>query len=187
MFIVQISLLIVTFLSFLSWNLSLMHTTQEVNPHPRIAPCANMWSVIFFFFFFLLLLLMSLVEGQCMRLPHRPGRPSGVDHTSILDDKKTNSNCPHISFALLHNVTCYTKPTTSRIHVNTTKLWNITCTLVATCMIQQSLECTYVYSYVSNRIETCSLDSSRMVGKFPEALNVQPIISQTQPAHLQLL
>jgi hypothetical protein len=38
MFVVQISLLIVTFLSFVSQNLSLMLTMQEVNPHPRIAP-----------------------------------------------------------------------------------------------------------------------------------------------------
>ena len=51
MFIVQISLLIVTFLFLISQNLSLMQTTQEVNPHPRSAPCVNMWSVFFFFFF----------------------------------------------------------------------------------------------------------------------------------------
>ena len=52
MFIVQISLIIVTFLSPISRILSLMQTTQEVNPHPCIAPCVNMWSAIFFSFFF---------------------------------------------------------------------------------------------------------------------------------------
>ena len=54
-FIVQISLLIVTFLSLISLILSLMQTIKEVNPQPRIAPCVNMWSVTFliFFFFFL--------------------------------------------------------------------------------------------------------------------------------------
>jgi hypothetical protein len=52
MFVVQISLLIVTFLSLISRNSSLMQTTKEVNPHPHIAPCVNMWSVFFFFFFF---------------------------------------------------------------------------------------------------------------------------------------
>ena len=59
MFIVQISLLIVTFLSLISRILSLMQTTKEINPHPRIAPCVNMWSVtflnLFFFFFYYLL------------------------------------------------------------------------------------------------------------------------------------
>ena len=49
MFVIQISLLIVTFLSFVSQILSLMHTIKEVNPHPCISPCVNMWSVFFFF------------------------------------------------------------------------------------------------------------------------------------------
>ena len=49
MVVIQISLLIVTFLSLISQNLSLMQTTKEVNPHPCIAPCVYMW--IFFFFF----------------------------------------------------------------------------------------------------------------------------------------
>ena len=52
MFVVEISLLIVTFLSLISQTLSLMQTIKEVNPHPCIAPCVNMWSVTFFFFFF---------------------------------------------------------------------------------------------------------------------------------------
>ena len=30
-----------------------MQTTQEVNPHPPIVPCVNMWSVFFFFFYLL--------------------------------------------------------------------------------------------------------------------------------------
>jgi hypothetical protein len=54
MFVVQFSLLIVTFLFLISRNLSLMQTTKEVNPHPHIAPCVNMWSVFFFFFCHLL-------------------------------------------------------------------------------------------------------------------------------------
>ena len=53
MFVVQISLLIVTFLSLISRILSSMQTNKEVNPHPCNAPCVNMWSVTFFFFFFL--------------------------------------------------------------------------------------------------------------------------------------
>jgi hypothetical protein len=105
--IVKISLLIVTFLSLISLTLSLMQTIKEVNPHPHIAPCVNMWNVN------LLLLLLPLVECWCLRPPHRPWRPSEVDHTSV-SDGRMNSNCPHISFVLFHKVTCYTNSLVSR-------------------------------------------------------------------------
>ena len=85
MFLVQISLLIVTFLSLISQNLSLMQATKEVNPHPCIALCVNMWSVTFFFFFWCHLLNV----GAC--ICHIPGRPSGVDHT-IGRERRMNSN-----------------------------------------------------------------------------------------------
>jgi hypothetical protein len=47
-----------------------------------------------------------------------------------------------LHLVLFHSVTCYTNSTVSCIHVNTTKLHNIICTLVATCVILRSLECT---------------------------------------------
>ena len=47
----------------------------------------------------------------------------------------------NVDFVLFHNVTCYINSLSSRIHVNTTQVLNITCTLVATSVILWSLEC----------------------------------------------
>jgi hypothetical protein len=129
-----------------------MQTTQEVNPHPRVVPCVNMWSVTFLRLFSSFL-LMPLVECGCMHPPCRPGRPSGVDHTSV-GDGRTDSSCPHICFVFFHNVTCYINSIISHIHVNTKKLCNITCILVATCVILWSLECIEA-GILNIRILTC--------------------------------
>ena len=69
MFIVQISLRIVTFLSLISQKFSLMQTIKEVNPHPRIAPHVNMKSVtfLFLFLFYFILLCQLLNVGACIR------------------------------------------------------------------------------------------------------------------------
>ena len=76
MFVVQISLLVVIFLSLIVRILSLMQTAKEANPHPHIAPCVNMWIVTLFF--------CHLLNGQCMHMPHRVERPRIVDHTTPL-------------------------------------------------------------------------------------------------------
>ena len=88
----------------------------------------------------LILLPMALVGCWCMRMPHRPGKPSGVDRTSV-SARKTNTKYPHICFVSFHNATHFTNSIVSRIHVNTTKLRNIMCTLVATGVILGSVEC----------------------------------------------
>jgi len=146
MFIAQISLLIVTFLSLISWFFSLMQTTKEVNPHTHIAPCCGVSPSYSY----------SSSYATCWMLvmhpPHCQGRPSGVDHTSI-GDKNTNSNCPYISFVLFRNVTCYTNSIASRIHVNTTKLCNIMCTLVATGVILWRLECIHIMKHCQGWLE----------------------------------
>jgi hypothetical protein len=42
-----------------------MQSTKEVSPHPRIAPCVNMWSVTFLFL--LLFFLCHLLNvGACL-------------------------------------------------------------------------------------------------------------------------
>ena len=76
----------------------------------------------------LLLLLMPLVECWCMHMPHRSGRPSGVDHTNG-GERRTNSNSivSHATLILKHHASMLT------IH--------ITCTLVATGVILRSLDC----------------------------------------------
>jgi hypothetical protein len=126
MFVIQISFFIVTFFSLVSRNLSFMQTTKEVIPRPCIVRCVNMWRVFFF-------LCHLLNVGACIPMSCHCGRSSGVDHTTPL-------KC--CTFVLFHSVTCYTNLLVSRIHVNTTKLCNVTCTLVATHVILRSLECT---------------------------------------------
>jgi hypothetical protein len=101
MFVVQISLLIVTFLFLISRNfvIDANHSRSQSIP----SHCA-MCQYVEFLLLLLLLLLMPLVRCWCMHPRHCPGRSSGVDHTRVLSDGRTNSNCPHISLSLCNSI-----------------------------------------------------------------------------------
>ena len=93
MFIVQISLLIVTFLSFISRNVVINANHQRSQPTPsHCAMCQRVERHLLLLMF----LLMPLVECWCMHMLHHSGRPSEVDHT-------TPYNFLH--FVLFHSVT----------------------------------------------------------------------------------
>ena len=122
MFVVQISLLIVTFLSLISLFFSLMQTTKKV----------NMWSVPFL----LLLLLLFFFLCHLLNVGVAYGTLSKKAKCSGRHQRRWEGN--EFKF---HSATCYTNYVVSCIHVDTTKLCNITCTLVAIGVLLQSLEC----------------------------------------------
>jgi hypothetical protein len=136
MFVVQISLLIVTLLSLISWILLLLQTAkalQRSQPTPSHCVMCQYVDSVSSCSCLVLLFLMLLVECWCMLCYiTREGQVEWTTphHTIIM-----------LHFVLFHRVTCYTNSLVSRIHVNTTKLHNITCTLVATGVILRSLEC----------------------------------------------
>ena len=84
----------------------------------------------------LLILCLSSSYATCRMLVHAYAISSG----------KAKWSGPHhtikmLHLVLFHSVTCYTNSMVSNIHVDTTKLCNITCTLLATGVILRSLEC----------------------------------------------
>ena len=129
MFLVQISLLIITFLSLVSLIFVIDANHQSSQPTPsHFAMCQYVECHLI-----LLLLFMSLAEFWCVHMPHRPGRQSGVDHTNG-GDRTMNSHSvvSHATLILQYHA----------FHVNTTELQHVTCTLVARGVILRSLECT---------------------------------------------
>ena len=100
MFSVQISFLIVTFASHVSWVSTLKQSTKDFKPHARTHH-------------------VVIVVIIC-------------------------HYCCNVDFVLFRNVIRYIDSLLSCIHVNTTHLLNITCTLVDMCVILWRLECTLI-------------------------------------------
>ena len=134
MFIVQISLLIVTFLSLIS-QFFFCHQCKAPKKsthtlalrHVSICGLSSSSSSSSFY-----------VDATCWVLVHASATSSGKAKWSGPHQRRWEEN--ELKF---HSVTCYTNSTISRIHVNTTKLRNITCTLIATSVILRSLECSW--------------------------------------------
>ena len=79
---------------------------------------------------------ISYVKGFDIEIIHQ-GIQITCSHTSY----HHHFHYCNVSFVSFPNVTCYTNSLLSCIHVNTTYLLNVTCTLVATCMILRRIKC----------------------------------------------
>ena len=128
MFVVQISLLIVTFLSPNISNFVINANHQRSQPTPL--HCA-MCQYVECHFLIVILLLSSY--ATCWMLVHAYAALPGRVKWSGPHQRRWEENV--IKF---QSVTCYTNSTVSRIHVNTARLRNIICPLVAACVILRS-------------------------------------------------
>ena len=80
MFKVQISLLIGISLSYIT---NFVINANHQRSQPTSSHCA-MCQYVECHLILILILLVPLVDSWCMHMPHCPGRPSGVDHTTPL-------------------------------------------------------------------------------------------------------
>ena len=97
---------------------------------------------------FLLRLLMPLVEYWCMHMPHRPRRPSGVDHAKG-SERRMNSNSivSHATLILLYHASMLTLQNS----IISRALW-----LVAKGVTLQSLEWTiFSFGYCKPQSRPC--------------------------------
>ena len=123
-----------------------MQITKEVNPHPRIH-YVSMCGVSSFSFSFSYVTCWMLVHAY--GTSYGKAKWSGPHHTIKL-----------LHLVLFHSVTCYIDSTISCIHVNTTKLRSIMCTLVVTCVILRSLRCTRLSPCCPSLLHPCIYTTS---------------------------
>ena len=82
-------------------------------------------------------------------------------HAYATSPEKAKRSGPHhiikmLHFVLFRSFTCYTNSMVPHIHVNSTKLQNITCTLVAAGVILWSLECIQTIRSHASRCHQCN-------------------------------
>jgi hypothetical protein len=145
MFVAQISLLVVTFLSLLSWNFVINANHWRSQSHAlalrHVSICGVLPSCSCYFSF-------SFSYATCWMLVHACATSSGKAKWSA-----PNHAITMLHFVSFHSVTWYTNSILSRIHVHARKLCDITCTLVATGVILRSLE-SIIKKYSKFRPET---------------------------------
>ena len=137
MFVVQISLLIVMFLSLIPQFF--VTNANHQRSQPTTLHC-TMWR---YGECHLLIFIPLFFYATCWMLVQAYATSPGKAKWSGSHQRRWEEN--EFKF---HSVTCYTNSIVSLIHVNTTKLRNITCTFVATDVILRSLECTFVVLYL---------------------------------------
>ena len=108
MFVLQISLLIVTCIFLYIMNF-VIHANRQ-RSQPTLLHCAQCHYVeCHLLILNILLLYVQLVECLCMDMPHRLGRPIGVDHTNRGERRITsNFTMSHATLILQYHASMST-------------------------------------------------------------------------------
>ena len=106
---------------------------------------------------------LNLTPCYHVSLPYIRGFDININHQRNSITYSNATRCHHcnnyhycnVDFVLFHQDTCHTNSLLSHIHVNTTVFLNIMCTLVATSVILQSLECIRYVRYFTDVLCMC--------------------------------